>query len=144
MHLDVSKTAVTATPPAVPANGYGNATDVSSVQVAPVISVFGPLVLRLPASSTQVRLVVEANAQGAVHATLGSNDLGTSTVVPGTNVLAYKLPVDLLRSLRTTSAAANVLTLSPVSQDGQVTGTPHTLTVVVDTPVKFKKKPKKH
>jgi hypothetical protein len=142
-HLDVTATEVTAKPPTGPANGYGNATDVGSAQVAPLITVFGPLAMHLPSTATRLRLVVEANAQGAVNATLGSNDLGQSAVVPGENVLTFNLPAGILRSLRTTSAANNVLTLSPVSQDGQVTGTARTMTVVVTKPAAKPKQPKK-
>jgi hypothetical protein len=140
MHLVVTTTEVTAKPPTAPANGYGNGIDVGSAQVAPLISVFGPLALHLPSTATRLRLVVEANAEGAVRATLGTTDLGQSAVVPGENVLTYNLPAGLLRRLRTTSAANNLLTLSPVSQDGQVVGTPKTVTVVVTPPPKPKKK----
>jgi hypothetical protein len=142
MHLAVTTTEVTAKPPAAPANGYGNATDVGSAQVAPVITVFGPLVMHLPSTATRLRLVVEANAQGAVHATLGSHDLGQNTLVPGENVLTFNLPAGILRSLRRTSATNNLLTLSPVSQDGLVAGAARTLNVVVTAPPAKPKKPK--
>jgi hypothetical protein len=141
-HLDVGSTEVTTKPPTAPANPYGPATDVGSVQVAPLITVFGPLAMHLPSTASRLRLVVEASAQGAVHASLGSTDLGQTGIVPGENVLTFKLPPGALRSLRRTSVANNVLTLTPFSQDGLVTGTAKTMTVVVTAPPAKAKKHK--
>jgi hypothetical protein len=143
MHLAVTATEVTAKPPTAPANGYANGIDVTSAQVAPLISVFGPLALHLPSTATRLRLVVEANAEGGVRAALGSTDLGKSAIVPGENVLTFNLPAGILRRLRATSTAANMLTLSTVSPDGQVAGATKTMTVVV-TPPPPKAKKKKH
>jgi hypothetical protein len=141
-HLDVLPTEVTSTTPAAPANGYGNATDVSSTDGVPSISVFGPLLLSLPATAKQLEVVVQASNVGALRATLGSLDLGQKKLVTGTNVVTYALPAGVLQKLRTSAAAAaNVLTLSPLSSDGKVTGTPVSLKVTVQ-PVKKKTKKK--
>jgi hypothetical protein len=142
VHLDVSSTEVTTKPPIAPANPYGPATDVGSLQVAPLITVLGPLAMHLVSTATRLQLVVEASAQGAVHASLGSTDLGQTGIVPGENVLTFDLPPGALRALRTTSLASNVLTLTPASQDGQVTGTAKTMTVVVTAPPAKAKKHK--
>lgn len=131
-HIDVSTTEVTATPPSTPANTYGPSTDVGSVDVAPTVSVFGPLVLDLPATATQLLLVVEANAQGSLHGALGSLDLGSASINPGENVVKYALPAGVLQTLRASAAVSNILTLSPTSQDGRVTGAPVTIKVSVE------------
>jgi hypothetical protein len=141
-HLDVTTTEVTATPPPTPANGYGNATDVGSGAVVPTLSVFGPLLLRLPASTTRLQLVVGSSAEGVVHATLGSVDLGLRNVVPGTNVVRFTLPKGLLQRLRRTAATANLLTLTPLSADAKASGTAVSVRLAV-APAPKPKKPKK-
>jgi hypothetical protein len=144
-HLDVSKVEVTATPPTTPANGYGPSTDVNSTSTAPLISFFGPLLLTLPASSKQLQLVVAANQEGTLRATLGSLDLGQRSLVPGENVVTFALPAGFLQTLRRSSTVHNVLTLSPVSSDGKVTGTPVAISVAVEPAHKKPKaKKKKH
>jgi hypothetical protein len=146
-HLDVLPTEVTATGPSTPANGYGSATDVSSTDGAPVISVFGPLLLSLPATAKEIQLIVQSNAEGTLHATLGSLDLGQQKLVPGATVVRYALPAGVLQKLRTFAAVSNVLTLSPLSNDGKATGAPVSLKVTVEPVKKTAKpmpKPKKH
>jgi hypothetical protein len=142
-HLDVSGTEVTSTPPSVPASTYGNAVDVGSGAVAPTISVFGPLLVTLPAQATQLELIVASNAEGAVHGTLGGTDLGRRTLTPGENVVRFALPKGTLRRLRSSSALANVLTLSPVSADGTATGKALAVKVVVAPSRLHRAKPKR-
>lgn len=143
-HLDVLPTEVTATAPATPANGYDKPTDVSATDGVPNISVFGPLLLSLPSTAKQIELVVQSTGSGALHATLGSLDLGAQKVRAGTNVVKYALPLGVLQKLRASAAAGeSVLTLSPMSSDGKATGTAVSLTVTVEQPVtKPKPKPK--
>lgn len=146
-HLDVSIVEVTATPPSTPANGYGPATDVGSASTAPTISVFGPVLLSLPATAKQIQLVVAANQEGSLHGTLGSLDLGQRPLVPGENVVKFALPAGFLQKLRTFAGVDNVLTLNPVSSDGTSTGTAVTMKVAVEPALKVvkpKAKKKKH
>jgi hypothetical protein len=121
---------------------------VSSLDVVPTLYLFGPELLMLSPTDTQLRLIVESNGQGSVQATLGSVVLGTVTVRGGNNDLRFRLPAGLLRTLRRAAAAGNVLTLTPVSADGSVTGESVTRTVSVPAPAhkvtKRKVKPKPH
>ena len=122
---------------------YGGQTPVSNADAAPQISVFGPLLLKVAATSPTLRLIVEASGEGQLHATLGSVDLGTPSLRPGNNDLRFALPKSVLASLRRrASAAGNVLTLTPVSSSGSATGTAVTRTVTV-TPAAPKKTKKK-
>ena len=122
---------------------YGPVTPVSNADTPPGITLFGPLLLQVSAQSPQLRLIVESTGDGKVHAQLGSVDLGSPTVRAGNNDLRFTLPKSLLSSLRTKSAAGNVLTLTPLSTSGAVAGTAVTRTVAV-TVAKPKAKKKKH
>lgn len=119
---------------------YGGVTDVSNASTPPAITVFGPLLLQVSSKSPTLRLIVQSSGDGAVHAMLGSVDLGSPAVRAGNNDLRFTLPAALLTSLRR-SSAANVLTLTPVSANGQQSGTAVTRTVSVQAVAK--KKPKK-
>ena len=116
---------------------------VSSLDVAPTLFLFGPEVLRLSAKETQLRLIVQSSGPGSVQAKLGSVVLGTVTVRGGNNDLRFKLPAGVLRTLRRTASAGNILTLTPVSANGVVTGQAVTRTVSVLSP-KLKVKVKQH
>jgi hypothetical protein len=139
-----SSLAVDPTTPAAPTSApsigtiYGGQTNVSNADVPPAISVFGPLLLRVSASNPTLRLIVESSGEGKVHAVLAGVDLGMPSLRPGNNDLRFVLP----KSLRRTSAAGNVLTLTPVSSSGSATGAAVTRTVSV-TPAKKTKKTKK-
>jgi hypothetical protein len=125
---------------------YGGQTNVDNATVPPAITVFGPLLLQVSTKSPVLRLIVESSGDGAVHATLGSVDLGSPVVRAGNNDLRFTIPATLLSTLRRSSSVSNVLTLTPVSSNGQVTGTVVTRTVSVQAAPKPKpkKKPKKH
>lgn len=122
---------------------YGGQTNVSNADVAPEISLFGPLLLKVSAASPTLRLIVESSGEGKVHATLGTLDLGTPALRPGNNDLRFTLPKSALASLRRRlSAAGNVLTLTPVSSSGAATGAAVTRTVTVTVPAHKKTKKK--
>lgn len=91
---------------------------VTSADVAPTLTLFGPQILKLAAGTTQLRLIVDSSGQGSVQATLGSTTLGTLTIRGGNNDLRFTLPSSLLRALRRSAAAGNVLTLTPSSPSG--------------------------
>jgi hypothetical protein len=141
--LDVTTipASATAAPTQVPI--YGGQTQVSTSDAAPSISVFGPLLLQVSASSPVLRLIVESTGDGALHAMLGSVDLGSPTVRAGNNDLRFTLPKTLLTRLRRSSSVANVLTLTPTSTSGSVVGTAVSRTVVVTAPKATKHKKKK-
>jgi hypothetical protein len=109
---------------------------VSSADVAPTLSLFGPQILKLGAGDTQLRLIVESSAQGSVQATLASTSLGKAQIRGGNNDLRFTLPSGLLKTLRRSASAANVLTLTPSSPSGTV-GQAVTRTVQL-APVKAK------
>jgi hypothetical protein len=120
--VDTTKPA-TASPPPAPASTYGQVVPVTSSSVSPAISVFGPQLLKLSATATQIRLIVESSGEGSVKATLGSLSLGSSTIRPGENDLRFSVPKSALLSLRRSADATSLLTLTPVSADGSQTGT---------------------
>jgi hypothetical protein len=112
---------------------------VSSADVAPTLTLFGPEILRLSPVDTQLRLIVESGSQGTVQAKLGTVVLGTASIRAGNNDVRFKLPAGMLRALRRSAAAGNVLTLTPVSPNGTTIGQAVTRTVSVLAP---KPKPK--
>ena len=134
-HIDVDTTTpAMATPPPAPTSTYGQVIDTGSATAVPDISVVGPQLLRLSATDTQLVLVVQSSAEGSVAVTLGSLSLGTVSLRPGSNQLRFTLPKAQLARLRT-SSATNVLTLTPISADGNTTGTAVTRNVAF-TPAK--------
>jgi hypothetical protein len=111
-------TPATATSAPTPSNVYGGVTQVPSVDQAPTIALYGPLLLRVSTKAPTLRLIVQSSGEGKLHATLGSLDLGTPALRAGNNDLRFKLPNSFLSALRRSSAAKNVLTLTPVSSSG--------------------------
>ena len=141
--VDLAVTDVPTSATAPPSQGsiYGGQQNVSNAEIAPTIALFGPLLLRVPASDPQLRLIVESTDVGKVHATLGSVDLGTPAVRAGNNDLRFAIPKSLLSALRRKLATGtNVLSLTPVSPSGTVTGAPVTRTVSVTAAPKKSKK----
>jgi hypothetical protein len=141
--VDFSTPATAAVPPA-PAAQYGQTFDVSSFSPIPSVSLFGPEVMRLSPTDTQLRLIVSSTGEGSVTASIGSTVLGTAAVSPGGNDLRFSVPGAILRTLRRT-AGATTLTLTPVAPDGTTKGTPLTrqVAVVIARPKpKAKVKPK--
>ena len=130
--VDTATSAQAAAPPD-PMKVTGNVIAVPST-VAPTVKAFGPELLRLSASSPVVRLILEASGEGKIRASLGGTALGTADLRPGNNDVRFDLPKSLLPKLRVSSAAAsNVLTLTPLSTSGTVTGTPVTRKVLLPT-----------
>jgi hypothetical protein len=120
--LTVKSTQATPIAPPDPVVTTTPVVPVSSLDVAPTLFLFGPELLMLSPTDTQLRLIVESNGEGSVQAMLGSVLLGTLTVRAGNNDLRFRLPAGLLRTLRRAASAGNVLTLTPVSESGSVTG----------------------
>jgi hypothetical protein len=122
MTIDTTKTT---TPVAPPDPIFAPTPDVptSAIDVAPSLMLFGPEILRISSKDTQLRLIVESSGQGSVQAKLGGTSLGSYSLRGGNNDLRMKLPASLLRTLRRSAAAGNVLTLTPVSTSGAATGT---------------------
>jgi hypothetical protein len=119
---------------------YGGQTQVPSSDVAPSIDVFGPLVLKVSASSPVLRLIVESSGDGVVNAQLGSLDLGSPTIRAGNNDLRFTLPKTMLTRLRRASSVASLLTLTPTSLSGADVGDTVTRRVTVAlAPAKHKK-----
>lgn len=135
LNVDAS-TAVTAAPPPppLPAVVTSPVIPVSSADAPPTIAVFGPQLLRLSATASRIRLIVDASGQGLLSASLGSLALGTVSLRAGNNDLRFAVPKGTLLALRRSAAASNMLTLTPVSASG-VSGTPVTRTVRI-TPAK--------
>jgi hypothetical protein len=115
---------------------------VSSADIAPTLSLFGPEILKLSGQDTELRLIVESNNQGSVRVTLGSTALGTMPIRAGNNDVRIKLPNGMLRTLRRSATASNVLTLTPTSPNGTTIGQSVTRTVSVLSARKAKPKPK--
>ena len=116
---------VTSIVPATPPPGVVVTTpviQVSTLDIAPTISVFGPELLKLSAGDSQIRLIVSSSGQGKVSASLGSHVLGTMNLRAGSNDLRFAIPKGTLASVRTSSVASNVLTLTPTSANGASTG----------------------
>jgi hypothetical protein len=120
---------VTSTPPPAPISVNTPVVPVSSADVAPAISVFGPELIALSPADRQLRLIVESSGEGLLQAALGSVALGNATLRPGNNDVRFTVPQSLLSSLRRSATAANILTLTPVSTSGAATGQPVTRTV---------------
>jgi len=113
---------------------------VTSADLAPTLSLFGPEVLKLASGETQLRLIVESTGEGSVTATIGSTSLGKASIRGGNNDLRFKLPASLITRLRRAAAAGNVLTLTPSSSSGMA-GLAVTRTVQI-APAKAKAKAK--
>lgn len=117
------------TPVDTPTSGGGDGGDV------PQVAVFGPQVLRIAPDARQIRLIVQSDGSGQLKAALGSLTLGTKTLRAGGNDLRFTLPTKALKGIRRVSAAASVLTLTPMSSGGAA-GKPITRQVVVQAPRK--------
>jgi len=108
--------------------------------VAPTIKAFGPELLRVSAASPVIRLIVQSSGEGLLRASLGGTALGTEDLRPGMNDVRFPLKSLVLQRLRTSSAAGgNVLTLTPVSETGSVTGKAVTRKVLLPTKTTVKK-----
>jgi hypothetical protein len=138
--LDLSNPLSTVTPlvpslPPVPVTVTGPIVSAPSSDVAPTITVFGPQLLTLSSTATQIRLIVSASSEGQVKASLGTLALGTVNLRAGNNDVRFTVPKGTLATVRRSAGASNVLTLTPTSATGTATGTAVTRTISV-TPVK--------
>jgi hypothetical protein len=138
--LDLSNPLSTVTPlvpslPPIPVTVTGPIVSAPSADVAPTITVFGPQLLTLSSTATQIRLIVSASSEGQVKAALGTLALGTVNLRAGNNDVRFTVPKGTLATVRRSAGASNVLTLTPTSATGATTGTAVTRTISV-TPVK--------
>ncbi|MBV8480678.1 MAG: hypothetical protein JOY72_10285 [Actinobacteria bacterium] len=139
--VDTTTPASAGAPPAqVPV--WGTPIPVPTTDVAPTIDAFGPELLRLSASSPVIRLIVESSGPGNVNAALGTKLLGTRGLRAGNNDLRFVVPASLLKALRQTATAANLLTLTPTSPSGAVSGVMVTRKVSIAAPPKPAKRTK--
>jgi hypothetical protein len=143
VHLTVDpNTPAAPTAPPDPQTVYGGVTPVDSAQVPPTITLLAPQMLKVSVAKPTIKLVAQSNGDGALHATIGSVDLGTQAVRAGNNALVFTVPASLLSTLRRFAAAGNLLTLTPVSPSGTVTGNAVTRTIVFQAAPKPAAKPK--
>lgn len=126
-------TAATAAPPPTPSSIWGTTVPVPTTDVAPSIEVNGPELIKLDSKAATIRLIVDSSGPGSVSAALGSTALGAAALRSGNNDLRFSVPKGLLTTLRRTASATNVLTLTPMSPSGSVTGTAVTRQVLVTT-----------
>lgn len=141
MSIDTS-TPASATPPPAPADVNTPVSNVPTGDYAPDTQVLGSEILQLSAGDSTLRLIVQSNAEGKLHATLGGVDLGSPTIRAGANDVRLTLPKGTLTALRKT-AATNVLTLTTISPLGTQTGSTVTRKVeIAGTPSAKKPKPK--
>jgi hypothetical protein len=92
-----------------------------SGEVAPSIFVYGAQVLRVPAKSRVVRLIVFSSGPGKLEARLGGAPLRTFALRAGNNDLRLTLPAATVKALRRTAsarAASRVLQLTSYSTEG--------------------------
>jgi hypothetical protein len=139
-------TTTPASPTSAPAQTsvWGTTVPVPTNDVAPAITVYGPELLQVSSSDPSIRLIVESDGPGTLNAALGAAALGQRILRAGNNDLRYIVPKSLLNSLRTSAVAGNLLTLTPLSPTGAVTGqavTRHVVIASVKKPVAKKKKP---
>jgi hypothetical protein len=138
--VDFSKPASPTAPPPG-AHVIGSVVAAPTSDPAPALKVYAPEVLRVSAKTRLLRFVVFSSGDGKLQATLGSTSLGSAALRSGNNDVRFVLPTQLFKSLRTKSVS-NVLSLTSQSPSG-TKGTTFTRKVVVQTPPKPKKKPKK-
>jgi hypothetical protein len=122
MTIDLTKPTASALPPP-PVVLNTPVVQAGSADAAPSITVFGPELLKLAAGDKQIRLIVESSGQGLLQASLGSVALGVASLRGGNNDVRFTLPAGIFTSLRKSTAASSVLTLTPVSTNSTVTGT---------------------
>ena len=135
LSVDTTKLA-TPTPPPAPVSLNTPVVPVGAADIAPTLELFGPEILKLSATQTKLRLIVSSNGQGSVRGRLGSVDLGKVAIRAGSNDVRFTLPKNVLKSLRRSASASNVLTLTPVSSDGSAAGAPLVRKVSIATPKK--------
>ncbi len=109
--------------PSAPPNPLWTGPTVSapSGETAPSILVYGAELLRVPAATRILRLIVFSSGTGKLRATVGKNVIGTRVLRAGNNDLRFRLPVKVARSLSAKgrrSAATARLSLTSLSAQG--------------------------
>jgi hypothetical protein len=85
---------------------------------APDLTLHAPELIRVSSKTRLLRFIVFSSGDGTLKATLGSTWLGSAGLHAGNNDVRYVVPAQLLRSLRKTNTADNVLTLTSYSPGG--------------------------
>ena len=116
---------------------------VSSADVAPSIEVFGPQLLKLSATTSQIRLIVNASGEGLVSAALGSLSLGTVSLRAGNNDVRFAVPKGALEAVRRSASSSNLLRLTPTATNGTATGTSVDRAISIAPAAPAKKSPAK-
>lgn len=112
-------TSTVATPAAPPNPLYvGPTVSGPAGEVPPSIFVYGAELVRVPAATRVVRLIVFSSGSGSLRAVVAGKALGTAPLRAGNNDLRFKLPASLLGAART--AANRTLTLTSLSTAGAV------------------------
>jgi hypothetical protein len=124
-------TIATAVGPPQPVSMPGVAIDAPTTPVAPTLELLGPQVVHLQPNVHELRMIVMADTDGTIQASLGSYALGTSAVRAGANDLRFTLPDTAVR--RTAVLASNVITLTPLASTGDA-GDPVSELLKVDYP----------
>jgi hypothetical protein len=139
--VDTNTPAAAASAPTGPTI-WGTTVPVPTTDVAPLIDVFGPELLKLSATDPTIRLIVSSSGVGSVNATLGTRTLGSRPLRAGNNDLRFVVPKGLLTTLRRAASAGHILTLTPMSTSGAVAGQPVTRHVTIAQTPKAKKSKK--
>jgi Family of unknown function (DUF6055) len=136
--VDKTTPAVSADPPK-PVSVIGVPVPAPTSDVPPTLTVHAPELLRVSAKTRVLRLIVYSTGDGKLRATLGSLDLGSSSLRAGNNDVRYVLPASLVKSLRRTSSN-NVLSLTSLSPQGAEGSTVTRRVTIIKPPAKKKVK----
>ncbi len=153
MTIDTTKPTAALLPPA-PVGVNTPVVSAPSTDVAPLISVFGPELLKLSATDRQIRLIVQSNGSGTAPGEPRSRlPRQLDAAAREQRRALHRCPRASLSALRRSAATSNVLTLTPVSASG-ASGTAVTRKVSIapaatksvkpKAKAKPKAKPKKH
>jgi hypothetical protein len=136
-----STTPANAGAPPTPVSVWGQVVPVTSNTLPPAITLDGKAVLTLSSTDRVLSLIIESDGQGSVQVSLGSTPLGTVNVVPGTNLVSLTLPSGVLDTLRRSTGASDILTVTPVAASGAGLGQTVTRKVMIAPAAKPKAKP---
>lgn len=129
MTVDLTQPVTPTLPPlTVPVNTP--VVQVPTADAPPVISVFGPQLVKIAVGDRQLRLIVQSSGDGSLQAAIGSVSLGSAGLRAGNNDVRFTIPQGILSALRR-SAGTSVLTLTPVSPAGSIAGQAVTRTVSI-------------
>lgn len=126
--VSLAVSSVSLTPPsAPPVPAYvGPVTAAPTVDAAPSILVHGAELVRVPAATRTVRLLVFSSGAGQLRAKVGDLDLGVVTLRAGNNDVRFVLPAATVKGLRrvksvleTQDAVLSLTSLSPQGAAGE-------------------------